>query len=117
MKKFLVLFMAPSASMAEWMKMPEAERKEAEGKMKGEWDAWMSGHTGMIKETAGAGKNKRVTAAGVQDATNDVMMYSIVEGESHDTVAAAFEGHPHFGIPGAWIEVMPANYLPGMEAA
>ncbi len=45
------------------------------------------------------------------------MMYSIVQGASHEEIAKAFEGHPHLEIPGAWIDVSTANYLPGMEAA
>lgn len=115
MNKFLVLFMAPAATMAEWMKTPEDERKAAETKMRAEWDTWMKAHSGMIKETAGAGKTKRITSAGVMDATNDIMLFTIAEGESADSVAKAFEGHPHFGIPGSWIDVMPAKYLTAEE--
>jgi hypothetical protein len=114
MKKFLVLFMAPAASLAAWMQIPEETRGAEEAKMKGEWDVWMQAHGGMIKETAGAGKNIRVTKDGVSAVANDVMLYALVEGESHEAVAGMFTGHPHFGIPGAWIEVMPANVLMGI---
>lgn len=116
MKKFLVLYCAPAAGMAEWMKMPEAERKAEEDKMKAEWNAWTAAHAGMQSVVAGAGKTKRVTAGGVADVANDVMLYAIAEGESAEAVAAAFVGHPHFGIPTGWIDIMPINYLPGMEA-
>ena len=92
--------------MAEWMKKPEEERKEEETKMKAEWDVWMTAHAGMIKETNAAGKTKKVTGAGVVDHRNDLMLYSIVEAESHEAAAKAYEGHPHFGIPEATIEVM-----------
>ena len=115
MKKFLVLYLAPVAMIEEWMKKPEAERKEEEGKMKGEWDVWAKEHAGALKETAGAGKTKRVTKDGVTDTKNDLMLFSIVEAESHEAAAKMFEGHPHFGIPEARIEIMPVNYLPGME--
>lgn len=114
MQKFLVLYMAPAASLDEWMKKPEEERKPEEAKMKADWDAWMSAHGSMIKETAGAGKMKKVTKGSVEDGRNDIMLYSIVEAESADAAAEAFKDHPHFGIPTAWIEVMPANQLPGM---
>ncbi len=100
------MFLAPAATMAEWMQKPEGERADAEKKMKDEWNAWTSTHAGMIKETTAAGKTKLVTANGVADHKNDLMMYSIVEAESHEAAAKAFEGHPHFGIPGATIEVM-----------
>jgi hypothetical protein len=106
MNTFLVMFLAPWAGMDEWMKKPEAERKGDEEKMKAEWDAWMAAHAGMIKQTTAAGKTKKVTSGGVEDARNDLMMYALVEAESHDAAAKAFEGHPHFGIPGATIEVM-----------
>jgi hypothetical protein len=115
MSKFLVLYMAPAAGMAEWMQKPESERKGDEEKMRGEWDAWTKAHAEHLSETAGAGKTKRVTSSGVADVKNDVMLFSIVEGESHDAVAKMFEGHPHFGIPGGWIDIMPVNYLPGMK--
>ena len=106
MEKFLVMFLAPASVMAEWMKKPEEERKEAETKMKAEWDEWMKAHEGMIKETKAAGKTKKVTSQGVEDSRNDLMMYCIVEAESHEVAAKAFEGHPHFTIPEATIEVM-----------
>ena len=100
------MFLAPWAGMDEWMKKPEEERKGDEAKMKAEWDAWMASHAGMIKETTAAGKTKKVTTDGTADSRNDLMMYCIVEAESHEAAAKAFEGHPHFGIPGATIEVM-----------
>jgi hypothetical protein len=106
MNKFLVMFLAPADVMAEWTKKPEEERKDEETKMKADWDAWMAAHADMIKETNTAGKTKRVTASGVADHRNDLMLYAIVEAESHEDAAKAFEGHPHFGIPGASIEVM-----------
>ncbi len=103
--------MAPWQGMDEWMKKPEEERKGDEAKMKADWDAWMAAHAGMIKETNAAGKTKRVTSSGIEDSRNDLMMYCIVEAESHEAAAKAFEGHPHFGIPGATIEVMTTRSL------
>lgn len=34
------------------------------------------------------------------------MLYSIVEAESHEAAAQAFENHPHLQIPQASIEIM-----------
>ncbi len=76
--------------------------------MQTEWNAWMAAHE-VIKETYGVGKPKKITAEGIEDARNDIMMYSFIEAESLDAAAQIFEGHPHFGIPGAWIEVMAVN--------
>lgn len=105
----MAVYMMPSAGLDEWMKKPEAERKAEEGKMKEEWDAWMASHKAAVGETAGVGKPKRVTKEGTTDARNDLMMYSFVEAESPEAAAKLFEGHPHFGIPGASIEVMPVS--------
>ncbi len=77
--------------------------------MESEWNSWMESHKDVIVETSGVGKPKRVTKDGIEDARNDIMMYSIVEAESLETAAQIFEGHPHFGIPGASIEVMTIN--------
>jgi hypothetical protein len=116
MQKYLILFMAPSANLEEWLKQPEDMRKADEEKMKAQWDTWMDANRAMFTGmTAGAGKTKRVTESGATDVKNDVMLFSIVEAESHEVLAKAFEEHPHFGIPGAWIDIMPANALPGMN--
>jgi hypothetical protein len=109
MQKFMVVFMAPAAEMAEWMQKPEEERKEAEQKMMTEWREWMAAHAAMIKETNAVGKTKRITKEGVMDAANDLMLYAIVEGDSPESVAETFKDHPHFGIPHATIEVMPVR--------
>jgi hypothetical protein len=106
MNNFLVLFLAPAAVMAEWMKTPAAERDAAEKKMRDEWNEWTAAHAGMIKETNAGGKTKRVTSSGVIDARNDIMLYSVIEAKSHEAAAKAYEGHPHLGIPQASIEVM-----------
>jgi hypothetical protein len=115
MQKFLVLYMAPVESLEAWMKLDESVRKDDEVKMKTEWDAWMGTHAGLLTgPTAGAGKTKKVTKGTITDVKNAIMLTSVIEAESHDVAAAAFTDHPHFGIPDAWIEVMPLYYLPGM---
>ena len=105
MNTFIVMFLAPVSVIDEWMKTPQEERDAQEKKMQADWQAWMATHAGMIKETKAAGKTKRVGADGVVDTRNDLMLYSIVEGESHEVVAAAYVGHPHLAIPQATIEV------------
>ncbi len=113
MQKFLVLYMAPAATMEEWMKKPAEERKGDEEKMQADWKAWMQAHKTLTGMTAGTGKTKRVSKEGVMDVKNDIMLYGIAEGETPEAVADAFKDHPHFGIPGATIEVMPINALGG----
>ena len=106
MNNYLVLFLAPTAVIDEWMKTPQVERDAAEKKMREEWNVWMSAHSKMIKETNAGGKTKRVTSGGVVDVRNDIMLFSVIEAESHEAAAEAYVGHPHLGIPQASIEVM-----------
>jgi hypothetical protein len=106
MQTFLVLFLTPPSVLEEWVKTPAEERAAAEKKMREDWDMWMAAHANMIKETVAGGVTKRVDASGVSDTKNDIMLYSVVEAESHEAAAKAFENHPHLGIPQATIEVM-----------
>jgi hypothetical protein len=111
--KFFVTYQMPHAGLDAWMQLPEDVRKAQELEMQSAWNAWMAEHADVINETSGVGKPKRVTATGIEDARNDIMMYSIIEAESLEAAASIFEGHPHFGIPGAWIEVMAINKVIG----
>nr|UXE45877.1 hypothetical protein Hi04_10k_c5380_00029 [uncultured bacterium] len=78
----------------------------------GEWKQWMSDHKRMFADVgAGVGKTKRVTSEGTKDTRNDVMLYGVVEAESHEAAARAFEGHPHLQIPQSSIEIMEMNPL------
>lgn len=107
--KFFVAYQMPHTGLDEWMKMPEEERKAAEVQMQSEWNAWMEAHKDSIIESAGVGKPKRITTEGIEDSRNDIMMYSFVEATSIEAAADLFKNHPHFGIPGGWIEVMSVN--------
>jgi hypothetical protein len=114
MNKFLVLYKAPNAVVDEWMKKPEAERKPEETKMMDDWNKWMSANASNVTDKGGgAGKPKIVSATGVKDSRNDIMMYQIVQASSADEAAKIFVGHPHFGIPQATIEVMPLRTMEG----
>jgi hypothetical protein len=113
-KKFLVMYLIPAAVMEEWSKTDPDARKAAEEKMRGEWDNWMSTHSKMIISTDAGGKTKRVTSGGVSDTKNDIVLYSVVEAESHEAAAKAFENHPHLQIPQSSIEVMCIRPMGGM---
>ena len=60
----------------------------------------------MITDTGAGGKTKLVSSRGISDSKNDIMLYSFIEAESHETAARAFESHPHLQIPQSPIEVM-----------
>ena len=115
MKKFLVLYLAPASVLDEWKKTEPATRKAAEEKMQGEWRTWMSDHAKIFADAgAGVGKTKRVSAQGTSDSRNDIMLYAIVEAESHLAATKPFAAHPHLQIPQSSIEIMEINPLHGM---
>jgi len=116
MKRFLVTYLAPASVLAEWKKTDPDTRKAAQGKMQAEWKQWMSDHANMFADVgAGVGKTKRVTGQGTSDSKNDIMLYSVVEAESHEAAAKSFEAHPHLQIPQSSIEIMEMHALPGMK--
>jgi len=106
LKKFLVLYLVPADVLAGWAKTDPATRKPAEEKMQAEWGRWMGQHAKMITLTEAAGKTKAVTAAGIGNIKNEIMLYSIVEADTHDSAAKAFANHPHLTIHQSSIQVM-----------
>jgi hypothetical protein len=106
LRKFIALYLAPASVLADWGKTDPETRKLAEQKMQAEWRKWMSGHAKMITLTEAGGRTKRVSASGVSDTKNDIMLYSFVEAQSHEAAAKLFENHPHLQIPQSSIEVM-----------
>ncbi len=106
LKKFMVLFLAPTEVLADWAKTDPAFKKTEEEKMRAGWQRWMEAHAQMILSTEAAGKTKEVTASGIADTKNEIMLYSFVEAATHDEAAAAFAKHPHLTIPRSSIQVM-----------
>lgn len=112
MKKFLALYMAPTASLDEMManSTPEDQKKGME-----EWMQWMQSHEAdIVDHGAPAGKNKRVMGSDVQDVRNEVCGYTIVQAESHEKAAEMFANMPHMGIKGGYVEVVELMDMPGM---
>jgi len=116
MKRFLVTYLAPASVVAEWKKTDPDRRKAAEDKMQAEWKKWMNDHAKIFADIgAGVGKTKLVTSQGISDTKNDIMLYSVVEADSHEAAARSFEGHPHLQVPQSSIEIMGIHALPGMK--
>ena len=105
-KKFLVLYLVPTDVLAGWAKTDPAIRKTEEEKMRAAWQRWMGDHAKIIRTTEAAGKTKAVTASGIGDIKNEIMLYSIVEAANHDEADKAFANHPHLVIPQSSIQVM-----------
>lgn len=110
MKKFLVLYMAPTSAEERMGLSPEAAQKEMEL-----WMAWFGKCGDAIVDggTPLAGK-LNMTKAGTTGAKAQIAGYTVLQGADMDAVKALITDHPHFGIPGASIEVLEYLPTPGM---
>ena len=113
-KKFIVMYLIPTAVMDDWKKIDPEKRKAEEEKLMAEWSAWTKDHAKMILDTNAGGKTQLVTAGGVSDFRNDIVLYSVVEAASQEEAAKAFENHPHLQIPQSSIQVMEIRPMSGM---
>src|SRR5688572_8391488 len=93
MKKFLVLYKAPSSSF-EQMKKATPEQQKAG------MDAWMNwgkkAASSIVDMGAPLGASLRVTSNASSPTTNDLGGYSILQAESKEALAETLKGHPHF---------------------
>lgn len=111
MKKFLVLYKAPTSSF-------EQMRKSTPEQQKAGMDAWMSWSkkaSGTIVDMgAPLGKSLRVSKGGSSPTTNDLGGYSILQAESKEALAESLKGHPHFMMADGTIEIVEVMPVPGM---
>jgi hypothetical protein len=111
MKKFLVLYRAPTSSF-EQMKNASSEQQKAGMDA---WMAWSKKEAGSIVDMGGPlGKSLRVTTGGASSITNDLGGFSILKAESKEALAESLKGHPHFMMPEGSIEVVELMPIPGM---
>ncbi len=103
MKQFMVMYMAPLATIDMMMKASPAE-------VKTEMDAWSAWAEKSGKSLAdmGAplGRTKRLTSTGLSDVRNEITGYSIIEAELAEAAAKLFDGHPHLTKPGTSIDLL-----------
>jgi hypothetical protein len=111
MKKFLVLYKAPTSAF-EQMKTSTPEQQKAG------MDAWMawskSAAASIVEMGAPLGKSLRVTKSGSSPTTNDLGGFSILQAESKEALVETLKGHPHFMMPDGSIEIVELMPLPGM---
>src|SRR5689334_8619214 len=101
MKKFLVLYQAPLTSFDKMMQTtPEQQKAGMEA-----WTAWSKKAASAIVDLgAPLGKSLRVTPAGASPVRNELGGYSVMQAESKEALADTMKGHPHFMMPGGYIE-------------
>ncbi len=111
MKKFLVLYRAPSSSFEQMSKAtPEQQKAGMDA-----WMAWSKRAGGSLVDMGSPlGKSLRVTRTGASAASNDLGGYSVLQGESKEAIAEAMKGHPHFMMPEGFIEIVEMMPIPGM---
>lgn len=114
---YLAVFLGSKtgARRAAWDALPPAERQSKEAEGRAAWGAWMQKHQAAINNIGGpVGKTKKVSQRGIEDTTNLLSAFTVVQAESHEAAAKLFENHPHFAIfPGDAIEIMPVLPIPG----
>jgi hypothetical protein len=111
MKKFLALYMARASAIEQMMKATPEEMKAGMD----EWMKWAKSNDKAIVELgAPLAKTKRVTSAGMSDTKNEITGYSIVQGDSVESVAKIFKGHPHLQMDGTSIDLIEHFEMPGM---
>lgn len=111
MKKFLVLYKAPTSSFAQMQKAtPEQQKAGMDA-----WMGWSKKAAPSIVDMGGPlGKSVRVTKTGSAPATNDLGGYSVLQAESKEALAESLKGHPHFMMPEGFIEIVELMPIPGM---
>jgi hypothetical protein len=111
MKKFLVLYKAPSSSF-EQMKSATPEQQKAGMEA---WMTWSKKAAGTIADMGGPlGKSLRVTKTGASPSSNDLGGYSVLQAESKEALAESLKGHPHFMTPEGFIDIVELMPIPGM---
>src|SRR5450631_3852019 len=111
MKKFLVLYKAPTSSFEQMQKATPEQQKAG-------MDAWMAwskkAATSIVDMGGPLGKSLRVTKGGTAASTNDLGGFSILQAESKEALAETLKGHPHFMMPEGTIDVVEVMPIPGM---
>jgi len=110
MKKFLVLYKASAEAFAQVMKASPEQQKAG-------MDAWMAwgkkAAASIVDMGAPLGKAVRVTPGSSAPQTNDLGVYSIMQAESKEALAATMKGHPHFMMGDSSIEIVEIMPMPG----
>jgi hypothetical protein len=111
MKKFLVLYKAPTSAFEQMQKSTPEQQKAG-------MDAWMAwskkAAASIVDLGAPLGKSLRVTKSAAAPSTNDLGGFSIMQGESKEALAEVLKGHPHFMMPEGSIEIVEFLPMPGM---
>jgi hypothetical protein len=114
---YLAVFLGSktSARRAAWDALPEDVSRVKQQEGMAAWKGWVERHHDAIAAMGGPlGKTKKISQRGIEDTSNALAAFVIVQADSHEEAAKHFENHPHFAIfPGDSIEIMPVLSIPG----
>ena len=111
--KFVAMYRVPVETMQEWKKNTSPEEMQKQGKELGEkMMAWMEKNkAAFVGDMVALGKNKRMTKDGVEDLSNDLNGFHIIEAENIDAVTTMFKDNPHFEIPTSYLDIMEVPHM------
>ena len=113
MAKYMVLY---NSTMSASEQMSSASMEQMKASMS-EWMRWRDEASKTAKVDFGMPLQAvgRITPAGTEESQSQVSGYSIVEGDSKETIIALLQTHPHLQRPGASIELLEFLSMPGMD--
>ncbi len=93
MKKFVILYFAPAAEVAQWAKASEEDKQASLKK----WMDWKAKYEDNILDLGSPiiPGQKRKANTEWASCSNDVSGFSIVQGESAEEVKSMLDNHPH----------------------
>ena len=113
MAKFMIIY---NSSQTASDTMANATPEEMQASM-AEWMQWREEASKTFKIDFGLPLQavSRVTSEGAGLSDSRVSGYSLVEGESKDTLVELLKSHPHLKRPGASIDVLEMLSMPGLD--
>ncbi|MEQ1506366.1 MAG: hypothetical protein ABMB14_29315 [Myxococcota bacterium] len=109
MPRFLAVYTMKPERVAAFRARPKSEQDAIDAEGVTAWEAWRARNAAaIVGADVMVGKTRRVTAAGVSDAHNDLAGFVLVEAADLAAAAELFRDHPHLTVfPGDSIDVMP----------
>jgi hypothetical protein len=119
MKKFVVVYRVPLETMQKWKAETPPEEMKKQGEELGQkMMAWMEKNKASIVDNGmPLGKNTRATMQGVgiepkvEEVSNDLNAFVIVQADSAGQVVEMFKDNPHNMIPTGYVDIMEVPHM------
>lgn len=111
--KFVAMYRVPVETMENWKKNTPPEEMQKQGKELAEkMMAWFAKNkAAFVGDMVALGKNTRMTKDGVEEISNDLNGFHIIEAENKEAVIAMFKDNPHFDIPTSYLDIMEVPHM------